>query len=133
MSLSLIQGGMFGMTEFAKSSAADEVIIDAFARLDRTALGFASGTLSGLFVFLATIFLVLKGGEVVGPNLALLGQFFLGYTVTIPGAFIGLVYGFIVGFVVGWLVALLRNSVVSAYLLVLKTKATLTSSLDSID
>ena len=121
------------MREISESAVADKVIIEAFARLDRTALGFAVGTLCGLSVFLATIFLVLKGGDVVGPNLALLGQFFYGYTVTASGAFIGLVYGFITGFVLGWLIGLLRNSLVSAYLLALKTRATLTSSLDSID
>lgn len=121
------------MTGIAEPAAAEKVIIEAFARLDRIALGFAVGALCGLAVFLATIFLVLKGGEVVGPNLALLGQFFYGYTVTISGAFIGLVYGFVAGFVLGWLMGLLRNSLVSAYLLALKTRATLTSSLDSID
>ena len=121
------------MIEAAQTSAADRVIIDAFARLDRTALGLAVGTLSGLLVFLATIVLIFKGGPVVGPNLALLGQFFYGYTVTVPGAFVGLIYGFIVGFVTGWLIALLRNSLVSAYLIALRTRANLTSSLDSID
>jgi len=121
------------MIEAAKTSAADRVIIEAFAKLDRTALGLAVGALCGLVVFLATIFLVLKGGAVVGPNLALLSQFFFGYTVTVSGAFIGLVYGFVVGFVVGWLIGLLRNSLVSAYLLALKTRANLASSLDSID
>ena len=109
------------------------MIIEAFAKLDRTALGLAVGTLSGLVVFLATVFLVLKGGTVVGPNLALLGQFFFGYTVTPGGAFIGLVYGFVLGFVVGWLIGLLRNALVSAYLLALRTRANLSSSLDSID
>ena len=121
------------MREIAEPAPADKVIIEAFAKLDRTALGFAVGTLCGLSVFVATIFLVLKGGEVVGPNLALLGQFFYGYTVTITGAFIGLVYGFVTGFALGWFIGLLRNSLMSAYLLGLKTRATLTSSLDSID
>lgn len=121
------------MTELSKTSAAERVIIEAFARLDRTALGIAVGTLCGVGVFLATIILIIKGGEVVGPNLALLGQFFYGYTVTLTGAFIGLVYGFVVGFIIGWLIALLRNSLVSAYLIALKTRANLTSSLDSID
>jgi len=121
------------MTDVAEPAMADKVIVDAFARLDRTALGIAVGTLCGLSVFLATIVLLLRGGEVVGPNLALLGQFFLGYTVTASGAFIGLAYGFAAGFLLGWLIGLLRNSLVSAYLLSLKTRATLTSSLDSID
>lgn len=121
------------MKEAARTSTADRVIIEAFARLDRTALGVAVGTLAGLLVFLATIFLLIKGGEVVGPNLALLAQFFFGYTVSIPGAFVGLFYGFVFGFVVGWLIGLLRNSLVSAYLIALRTRANLTSSLDSID
>lgn len=121
------------MREVAESSAADRVIVEAFAKLDRTALGVAVGALCGLVVFLATIFLILRGGAVVGPNLALLGQFFIGYTVTVPGAFIGLAYGLVAGFIVGWLIGFLRNTLVSAYLVILRTKANLTSSLDSID
>jgi hypothetical protein len=121
------------MVEVSKTSGADKVIIEAFAKLDRSALGLAVGTLWALGVFTATVLLLLKGGDVVGPNLALLGQFFIGYTVTVTGAFIGLVYGFVVGFILGWLIAFFRNSLMSAYLLSLKTRATLTSSLDSID
>jgi len=121
------------MIEVGKTSGAERVIIEAFAKLDRTALGLAVGTLCALVVFTATIILILKGGDVVGPNLGLLGQFFIGYTVTVKGAFVGLVYGFIAGFIFGWLIGFLRNSLVSGYLLALRTKANLTSSLDSID
>lgn len=121
------------MPAASKPQVTERVIIEAFAKLDRAALGLAVGTLCGLGVFAATIFLIIKGGEVVGPNLALLGQFFIGYKVTVAGAFIGLVYGFIAGFVLGWLIGFLRNSLVSAYLLILRTRANLTSSLDSID
>lgn len=121
------------MVEVSKTSTSEKVIIEAFAKLDRTALGLACGTLFGLLVFTATVLLLIKGGNVVGPNLALLGQFFIGYTVTVKGAFIGLVYGFVVAFILGWLIGFLRNSLMSVYLLVLKTRANLTSSLDSID
>ena len=121
------------MREVVKTSATDKTIIEAFARVDSAALGLAVGTLGGLVVFAATIILLLKGGDVVGPNLALLGQFFLGYTVTLKGAFIGLIYGFAGGFILGWLIGFFRNSFVSGYLRMLKTRATLTSSLDSID
>ena len=44
----------------SKTSAADRVVIEAFAKLDRTALGLAVGTLSGLGVFTATVCLLLK-------------------------------------------------------------------------
>ena len=121
------------MREVATASQVDKAIIEAFAKLDSTALGLAVGTLCGLIVFAMTIILLVKGGSVVGPNLALLGQFFFGYKVTLTGAFIGLAYGFALGFILGWLLAFFRNSLVSAYLRALKTKATLTSSLDSID
>lgn len=120
-------------TGLSPASPAERVIIEAFARLDRTALGLAVGTLCGAGVFLTTFALIIKGGEVVGPNLALLGQFFFGYTVSTTGAFVGLVYGFVVGFVLGWLIAFFRNVLVSAYLVALKTRANLASSLDSID
>ena len=121
------------MPEVAKPQGTERFIIEAFAKLDRTALGLAVGAVFGLGVFTATILLVIKGGEVIGPNLALLGQFFFGYTVTVTGAFIGLVYGFVAGFILGWLIGFLRNAIVSAYLMILKTRANLTSSLDSID
>jgi hypothetical protein len=121
------------MGRTARTSVSDEVIIQAFARIDRSALGLAVGILWGVGIFTATIVLLFRGGEVVGPNLALLGQFFFGYTVTLSGAFIGLVYGLIAGFIVGWLIAFLRNLLMSIYLITLKTKANLTSSLGSID
>lgn len=120
------------MVEASKISDT-EVIVKALARVDKIALGLACGTVFGLAVFAATLFLILKGGNLVGPNLALLGQFFIGYTVTIKGAIIGLLYGFAAGFVLGWLIAFFRNSLLSAYLLTVKTKANLTSSLESID
>jgi hypothetical protein len=116
-----------------ETTATDRLIIEAFAKIDGTALGLAVGSVGGLSVFLATIILVFKGGEVVGPNLALLGQFFIGYTVTTKGAFIGVVYGFIAGFLLGWLIGFFRNLLMSGYIRVLRTRATLTSSLDSID
>jgi len=51
-----------------------------------------------------------KGGDIVGPNLALLAQYFPGYTVTATGSLIGFLYGFIAGFAGGWIMAFLRNA-----------------------
>jgi hypothetical protein len=73
------------------------------------ATGVALGALVGLSLFVATNWLVLKGGEQVGPHLALLGQFFIGYKVTFLGSVIGLGYGFVSGFVVGFTIAVLHN------------------------
>ena len=66
----------------------------------------------GLTLFAATLTLVLKGGEVVGPHLGLLAQYFPGYRVTALGALLALFYGFVTGFVGGWALAFIRNAVV---------------------
>ena len=115
------------------ASSADKAIIQAFARLDAVALGFATGTLGGAAVFISTIFLIIKGGSPVGPNLALLGQFFIGYTVSTTGALVGLAYGFVFGFVLGWVSAWLRNFLLNAYLHLVRTRATLASYFESLD
>ena len=49
------------------------MIIDAFKKMDKLGFAIAIGTVSGLSVFIATLFLIIKGGDVVGPNLKLLG------------------------------------------------------------
>lgn len=90
----------------------DERLASAILRLNGSVLGLASGTTAGLALFAATNWLVWKGGEPVGPHLALLSQFFYGYSVTFAGSFIGLLYGFASGYFAGWLVAQVYNGVV---------------------
>ncbi len=87
-----------------------------FARLDSVALGAAVGLTLGLLVYVATAVLLLKGGEVVGPNLALLSQYLYGFTVSWPGAFLGMAEAGVLGFVVGYFVAVTRNAVLRTYL-----------------
>lgn len=99
------------VTEETRDAARiDEAMGWAFARVDRGAFGVASGVVAAALLFLATLALVLKGGDVVGPNLQLLAQFLPGYEVTLGGSFIGLAYGLVAGFAGGWLFALLRNA-----------------------
>jgi hypothetical protein len=95
---------------------APEPVILAFARLDRIALGIALGSVLGGLIFVATIFLLAKGGPNPGRNLSLLSQYFFGYRVSLVGAVVGLAYGLVSGFVVGWLIASLRNLFLSVYL-----------------
>jgi hypothetical protein len=78
-------------------------------RLNATIQGVAAGAILGLGIFVATNWLVLKGGPVVGPHLALLGHFFIGYRVTFLGSFVGLAYGFVTGFLVGYSAAWIYN------------------------
>jgi hypothetical protein len=111
----------------------EKLIVRSLARLDGTALGLAIGLLAGVLIFLATNALLMKGGEVIGPNLALLGQFFVGYEVSFVGSLIGMFYGMIAGFAVGWLIAFLRNSILAAYLQVVKLRSSMSVVNDFLD
>ena len=91
------------------NNAIEKMVLIELMRLNGLILGLVLGLLFGFGIFLATIILLLKGGEVVGPHLSLLGQFFIGYTVSFPGSLIGLVYGFFSGFGVGYIIAGLYN------------------------
>lgn len=84
----------------------------AVLRLNNTVHGIVLGLAGGTLLFLATIFLVIKGGPDAGAHLWLLRHYFPGYGVTFAGSFIGFAYGFAVGFVGGWLTAWIYNRVV---------------------
>ena len=79
----------------------DEPYAGYVIRLNGRAWGIALGMLGGVGLFLATIVLLLKGGDNVGQHLGLLGQFLPFYTVTWHGAFIGFIYAFFIGYAVG--------------------------------
>lgn len=84
----------------------------AVARLNGRAWGIALGLLSGGTLFLATIFLVIKGGPSVGQHLQLLSVFFPGYRVTFLGAIVGFIYAFVGGYGLGRLVGVVYNRLV---------------------
>jgi hypothetical protein len=108
-------------------------LMRAFSRIDRLGFATALGSVSGLLFFLMTILLVIKGGEVVGPNLRLLSQYFFGYSVTLKGAFIAAAYSFSWGFIFGWMVAFLRNFFVGYFIYRVKRKAEMLSFKDFLD
>lgn len=91
----------------------DQILYEATRRINGKILGAVFGILGGLVLFFATIILVVKGGETVGPHLGLLGQFLPGYSVTVGGSFLGLLYGIILGFVVGWGLGWIYNGIVN--------------------
>ncbi|MBW2193904.1 MAG: hypothetical protein JRF27_08980, partial [Deltaproteobacteria bacterium] len=111
----------------------DKIFAATFSRIDPFAFAVASGCVSGLVFFIATVWLLVKGGEVVGPNLRLFAQFFYGYTVSFKGAFIAFAYSFGWGFIFGWLFAYLRNFLVVFYLYRVKKKAEIMSLRDFFD
>ncbi|PIE31790.1 FAD-dependent oxidoreductase [candidate division KSB3 bacterium] len=102
--------------------AIEQLLEKGFSHLDPLALGVAVGTVSGTGLLLATIILLLKGGEVIGPRLALLGHYLLGYTISWTGAFIGLFEAALVGFVLGYGLAQLRNWGMLRYAIRLKKR-----------
>ena len=79
--------------------------------LNAKALGLVIGIISGLAIFIATNWLVLKGGEKVGPHLALLSQYFIGYKVSFLGSLIGFAYGFALGTLSGTLLGWIYNKI----------------------
>lgn len=91
----------------------EEQIRKSVIRLSGHILGFILGVIGALVIFIATNWLVLKGGPVVGPHMRLLDQFFVGYSVTFIGSLVGAVYAFIIGYVSGLFVAMVYNWVIS--------------------
>lgn len=88
----------------------EKEVLTRVMRLNATVHGIIFGLGLGAIVWIATTWLVIKGGPVVGPHLRLLGQFFLGYDVTILGSFVGFTYAFVLGFVSGFLTAKVYNA-----------------------
>lgn len=96
----------------AFSRTNEQNLVREVIRLSRNVLGLTLGILFAAGLFLATNFLVLKGGSNIGAHLQLLNQFFPGYKVTLLGSFVGAVYAFAVGYVSGWIIATVYNWVV---------------------
>jgi hypothetical protein len=103
-----------------RDSADDERLFQGVLRLNAKIWGLVCGLLSGLAVFIATNWIVIKGGHidtvtgeyVVGPHLQLLSQFFIGYRVSFLGSIIGFLYGFALGTMGGALIGFIYNKIV---------------------
>ncbi|MBW2472272.1 MAG: NAD(P)/FAD-dependent oxidoreductase [Deltaproteobacteria bacterium] len=111
----------------------EKVLIRAFARIDKFAFAVALGTICGLLVSSATLWIISRGGDVLNSHLRLLAQYFIGYTVTVKGAFIAFGYSFFWGFLFGWFFAYLRNLFLAVYIFRIKRKVELMSLKDFFD
>ena len=101
------------------NSTEEEKIFTGILRLNAKVMGLILGLLMGLAIFIATNWLVIKGGHVtesgeyvVGPHLQLLGQYFIGYSVSFTGSIIGFAYGFAIGTLGGALIGWIYNRIV---------------------
>ena len=106
------QGFIDGKPMIDEEDFETELIKNAVLRLNGSILGIVIGILTGLLIFVATNWLVIKGGQNVGTHLSLLSQFFIGYSVTFVGSLIGFGYGLISGFISGFLIAWIYNKIV---------------------
>jgi hypothetical protein len=89
------------------------LINEAVARLRASVMAIVFGLTAGTGLFVATAWLVIRGGPQVGATLGLLRNYLPGYSVTWPGAFIGFIYAAVLGGIVGWVVAFIYNQIVA--------------------
>ncbi|HEY7471298.1 MAG TPA: hypothetical protein VIE68_03035 [Gemmatimonadota bacterium] len=98
------------MTDVHPVSSEERALIEvAVARLRAGILAIVFAMLCGTGLFVATAWLLIKGGENVGATLGLLGNYLPGYAVSWPGSFVGLAYGAVIGGAMGWSLARIYN------------------------
>jgi hypothetical protein len=102
-----------------------------FPRAHKSALGFAFGTIAGLGLFALTAVHILLKADAL--PLHLLAQYFTGYDVTWPGAFIGMAWAFAVGFIGGWLLGFVHNFTVGIWLLFIRARQDLKQTTNFLD
>ena len=100
----------------------DRAVLKTLARMDKLAFATAIGTVCGLSVLIATLWLLVRNPP-PAFNLTLLAQYFFGYTLSIKGALIGFAYSFFWGFLFGWMFAYLRNLLIGIFLYYVKKEA----------
>lgn len=92
-----------------------QIVRPVIARLRASVMAVAFGLFAGFGLFIATVWLVIRGGPeyegqmIVGPHLSLLSNYYPGYSVTWGGAFVGFAYAAVTGAIVGYCVAWVYN------------------------
>jgi hypothetical protein len=88
-----------------------ELLTAAIARLRASVMATVFGLAGGTGLFVATVWLLIRGGPNVGVHLSLLNNYFPGYSVTWLGSLIGFFYGALAGALLGWVLAWLYNRI----------------------
>ncbi|MHC4594862.1 MAG: hypothetical protein ACYS9C_10585 [Planctomycetota bacterium] len=91
----------------------DRQVKRAVARLKGGILGLVFGLIFGVGLFAMTAILLIESGPNTGMHLRLLGNYFIGYTITWKGAFIGFLWAFAVGAIIGWSIGIIYNRIVA--------------------
>ena len=87
----------------------DRAVHDTVLALNAQAWGISFGMLLGGGLFLATNFLVIKGGPQPGRHLQLLSAFFPGYSISFGGSILGFIYAFVGGWALGRVIGAIYN------------------------
>ena len=120
------------ITVTPEESPVISAMLYAFAPLHKGAFGVAVGVAGALFIVVLTLAGMLLPGARAFP-LELLGQYFQGYSVSVPGVFIGGVWGFVVAFIGGWFAAFCRNLALAISAFVIRTRAEIDSTREFLD
>ena len=80
---------------------AEHTLLGSLVRLNMAIMAGIAGLFGGAALWLATVILLLRGGEQVGKHLSLLSVFLPGYEVIWTGAWIGLFWGALGGAISG--------------------------------
>jgi hypothetical protein len=104
---------MSNNTEKATREFHDSKVRRAVARLKAGILGLVFGLIFGVGLFAMTAILLIESGPNTGMHLRLLGNYFIGYSVTWKGAFIGFLWAFAVGAIIGWSIGIIYNRIVA--------------------
>ncbi|HJT20600.1 MAG TPA: hypothetical protein VJ746_09020 [Nitrospira sp.] len=93
--------------------ARKESVSHRIITLQAGVLALVFAVMGGTAIFLATAWLLIKGGPHVGMHLNLLSNYFVGYSVTWEGAVVGFLYGALTGGLAGWAIATIYNTVIA--------------------
>ena len=120
------------ITVTPEESPVISAMLYAFAPLHKRAFGIAVGAAGAVLMALLTLAGLFLPGARDFP-LGLLSQYFQGYSVTLPGVFVGAVWGFVVAFIAGWFAAFCRNLALAISAFVIRTRAELQSTREFLD
>ena len=99
------------MTNRPAEASEEELIRRAVARLRAGIMAIVFGMVCGTGLWLATAWLLIRGGANVGQHLGLLRNYFPGYSVTWPGSFVGFFYAALIGAAAGWSLGWIYNRI----------------------
>jgi hypothetical protein len=104
---------MSNKKEHTVKAAYDIEVRRAIVRFKAGILGLVLGLIFGVVLFAMTAILLIENGPNTGYHLALLSNYFIGYTVSWKGACIGFFWAFAIGALIGWSIGIIYNRIVT--------------------